>query len=256
MSARTRTLSQLRDGVADRGDIVISASGTRHTTALVNARLNRAIQRWLLMIAEAGDQTNLKTARTSTATSTTRDANNWAPYQYVAQPSNLLYLVGMDIWSNNTPIAMMPADELERDDAQLANMWWANGATGMPVFYRLGGINASGSSLIQVTPWADAVYTVDIRYIPAHVDLSQDSDTIDFIAGGEEWVINDAVLQSKVTDGISGTADLSVITGWNAKIEQELRFTLACRGVHRRQDTVSRREMLKRMSVGGWRIPG
>ncbi len=256
MSARTRTLLQLRTAVADRGDISIATSGVRHTTSLVNDRLNRAIQRWLLMIADAGDQTNLKTTRTATATSTTRDAANWAPYQYVAQPSGLLYLVGMDIWSNNTPIAMMKGDEMERNDAQLSNLWWSNGATGMPVFYRLGGINASGTSLIQISPWADAVYTVDVRYIPAHTDLSQDGDTIDFIAGGEEWVVNDAVMQSKITDGISGTADLSAIISWNREIEKDLRFTLACRGVHRKQDTVDRREMLKRMSVGGWRIPG
>lgn len=255
MSARTRTLLQLRDGVADRGDLVIAASGVRHTTTLVNARINRAIQRWLLMVAEAGDDTNLKTSRVSTATSTTRDANNWAPYQYIEAPTSCQLIRGMDVWSNNTPIPMMTCDEAERDDPQMAGLWWANGQTGMPVFYRQGGTNASSAAIIQIFPWANAVYTIDVRYIPAHVDLTSDSHTIDFIGGGEEWVINDAVMQSKMTDFVSGTADMSALMSWNKKIEDQLNFMLACRGVTRRQDTVGRRDMLRRMSVGGWRIP-
>lgn len=251
MAARTRTLQQLLDGVADRGDFTIAASG-RHTTTTVTARINRSIQRWLLMVCEAGDDTNLKTVRTATTVSTVRDTSNWAPNQYVAQPAGLLHIRGIDVWSNNTPIPMAPADESERDDAQLAAIWLGS-VTGMPVFYRIGGTNQAGANLIQIFPWADAVYTVDIRYIPAHVDLTTPAtDTIDFIAGGEEWVINDVVLQSKITDGL----DASMLVGWNAKIEKELFFMLACRGHSRREDTVGRREMLKRMAVGGWRIPG
>jgi hypothetical protein len=248
-------LLQLRTAVADRGDITIATSGVRHTTSLVNSRINRAIQRWFNMIAEAGDDTNLQSERNATQTSTTRDANNWAPYQYITLPTTAMLIRGIDIWDGNTPIPMMTADEAERDDAQLASLFAATQATGMPVFYRIGGINAAGASIIQIFPWADAVYTMDVRFIPALEDLSNDSDAVDFIAGGEEWVINDAVMQSKMTDGLSGTADMSTIVGWNEKIEKDLRFMLACRGTTRRQDTVGRREMLKRISVGGWRLP-
>lgn len=254
MSARTRTLLQLRDGVADRGDIVIGSSA-RHTTTTVNARINRAIQRWLLMVAEAGDDTNLVTSRTTTATSTTRDANNWAPNQYIAQPSNMLLLRGVDIYPRGVtgvPVSMLPADELERSDASLLASWIGGGTTGMPITYRLGGTNASNAYLIQIFPYADAAYTVDLRYIKTHTDLSGDSETIDFIAGGEEWVINDTVMQSKMTDGISSTADMSAIIGWNKKIEDELRFTLACRGTTRRQDTFGRRRAL--MAYAPWRV--
>lgn len=253
MSARTVTLSALRTAVSDRGDITISASG-RHTAARVNARINRAIQRWLLMMAESGDDTNLQVDRNLTQTSTTRDANNWAPYQYITLPAGAVFIRGIDVWSGTTPITMMTCDEAERNDGQLSTLFGGSGVTGMPVFYRIGGTNAAGANIIQIFPWADAVYTMDVRYIPAHEDLSGDNDAIDFIAGGDEWVVNDVVMQSKMNDGISGTADMSTIIGWNKEIEKDLRFMLACRGTTRRQDTSGRREMLKRLSVGSWRF--
>lgn len=254
MAARTRTLQQLRDGVADRGDIDVQTSGVRHTTALVDARINRAIQRWLLMVAESGDDTNLLTSRTTTSTGTTRDAANWAPNMYVAQPASCQLVRGLDIWNGSIPLAMMPIDELERDETQLASAWWATRTTGLPCFYRLGGKNANGDSLIQIFPWADGAYTVDIRYIPAHVDLVNGSDTIDFIGGGEEWVINDATIQSLLNDGLGGHPNIAQMRGDNAKLEEDLRFLLACRGGVRKVDTRGRRRLLQFLSHGPWRL--
>lgn len=255
MSVRTRTLQQLLDGVSDRADINIATSGVRHTQAKVTDRINRSVQRWLLMVAESGDDTNLKSSRTTTSTSTTRDSNNWAPNQYVALPSGAVLIRGMDVWVNATsPVAMLRVDELERNDAQMATTWWLSGGIGMPVFYRVGGINQAGSNLIQIFPWADAVYTIDIRYIPALTDLSGLSDTVDFICGGEEWVINDVAMQTLISDGLAGGAEMGAIAAMNRKLEDELKFTLACRGGLRKVDTRERRRYLQSLSGSPWRL--
>src|SRR5262245_61503453 len=99
MAGRSRTLQQLIDAVSDRADVVPAASGVRHTTAMVIDRINRAIQRWKLIVAEAGDDADLLTVRTTTNASSVRDAANWAPQQYLVQPTGLMHLRGIDIWA-------------------------------------------------------------------------------------------------------------------------------------------------------------
>lgn len=254
MAGRSRTLQNLLDGVSDRADVDIAVSGVRHTQAKVTDRINRAAERWLAMIAESGDDTNLKTTRTATAISSVRDANNWAPNQYVSMPSGAMLIRGIDIFTNNTPLAMLPVDELERNDTQLANSWWLNGGIGLPVLYRVGGTNGSGSNIIQIFPWADAVYTVDIRYIPNLVDLVNVSDTMDFISSGDMWVINEAAMETLLSDGLAGMPEYQTIQGKNREIEAELRFTLAKRGRIRKVDTIERRRTLLSLSQGPWRF--
>ncbi len=226
--ARTRTLTQLRDALADRADVSVAASGVRDTHTVVDARINRAIQRWKLMVAESGDDTFLLTSRTATSASTTRDAANWAPCMYIAQPTAMLFVRGIDIWDGETPIEMMAVDEAQRNVGH-ALQFDGSGGTGFPVFYRVGGTNNAGSQIIQLFPWADGAYTIDVRYIPAHVDLTTGSDTVDFIAGGEEWVVNDAAMQTLISDGLAGSAAFGACLQWNQKLEAELRFATACR---------------------------
>lgn len=258
MASRTRTLQQLLNGVADRADVNVAASGVRHTNALVTLRVNRSIQKWKKLLSEAGDDTNMLSTRTTTSTSTTRDANNWAPYQYVDQPSGCMVIRGMDVWSGNTPIAMMPIDELERNDASLFSSWWGTGSvqTGLPVFYRMGGTKAAGGQLIQIFPFADAAYTVDIRYIPAHTDLSDTSDlstAVEFICGGEDWVELDAAMETLRKDGLAGTHEYQTMAIDRRMVEREMAFTLAKRGHVRKLDTHARRRALQALAAGPWR---
>lgn len=254
MAARSRTLQQLIDAVSDRADVVPAASGVRHTIAIVTDRINRSIQRWKLMVAEAGDDADMLTVRTTTNASAVRDANNWAPQQYLLQPAGLMLLRGIDIWETGTrPVAMLPADELERDDAFRLREWWSNGGTGMPAFYRLGG-NAVAGGIIQIFPWADGTYTVDLRYTPAWVDVTNAATAIDFVLGGDEWVVNDAAIQTLIRDGQGGGAAAQSCRGWNQKLEQDMLFALARRSPVRKVDTRERRrELMWRAShsVGG-----
>lgn len=250
---RTRTLTQLRDGVADRADVSVAASGVRHTHTTVDARINRAIQRWLLLCAQAGDDTRMKVSATATATSATADANNWEPRQYVALPSDFMLLRGIDVFDGTERVEMMPVEELERNDTERFTWLYAD-STGFPVGYRIGGIRASDSAqIVQIFPRADAVYTVHIRYVPVHTDLTSGSDTVDFVAGGEEWVINDAAAQTLRADGMAASAEVAFMVQENARLERELRLLLASRGgsaARRKVDTRDRRRAL--LQRGRW----
>jgi hypothetical protein len=256
VASRTRTLQQLLDGVSDRADVVVDASaGTRHSNEKVTLRLNRAIQKWKTLLSKAGDDTNLKSSRLTTSTSATRDANNFAPYQYVVEPTGCMVIRGMDVWTGNTPIAMMPIDELERNDR--ATLWpWLGGSgaqTGMPVFYRIGGTRASdGANLIQIFPFADAVYTIDVRYVPAHVDLDDSSDlstAVEFVCGGEDWVELDAAMETLRNDGLAGTPEYASMSVDKRMVERDMAFTIAKRGPTRKVDTVARRRNLMSLAL-------
>lgn len=258
MSIRTRTLQQLLDDVADKADVNIAVSGVRETNAKVTRRLNQSIQDWKRLVAEAGDDTFLLTSRTTTATSTTRDAANWAPYQYIAQPTGMMLVRGIDVWSGQTPIAMLPIDELERNDAAPWAGWLGSGVvhTGMPVFYRVGGTNAAGSPIIQLFPYADAVYTVDVRYVPTHTDLDDvdDLDTaVEFICGGERWVVLDAAMETLRAGALAGTPEYADMRAERDRIKSEMAYTLACRGELRKTDTRERRRILQALASSPWR---
>ena len=247
MASRTRTLQQLLDGVADRADVAISASGVRHTNAKVTARVNRSIQKWKLLVASAGDDTNLLTVRKTTSASTTVDAANWAPNQYITQPDSMMLIRGLDVWISDSPFEMLPIDEMERNDT----------GTGTPVFYRIGGTNAAGAELIQLFPNADGIYSIDVRYIPAHVDLSATTDlstAVEFTCGGEDWVEIDSAMETLRNDGLSVTAEYQSMRVDRADVERRMAFTLACRGSIRKVDTRERRRMLQAIAVSPWRV--
>jgi hypothetical protein len=247
VASRTRTLQQLRDGVADRGDLNVADTGVRHTWAKVDARINTAIQRWLLMQYEAGDRTNVARVPVTTSVSSTRGASNWAPREYIALPSGYMVIDALDIYPNGNsqaPIAMMDVDSLERNDALAVGRWWSTGATGTPVFYRKAGTQA-GSELVLIYPWADAVYNVDIYAVPSHVDLDDAADSLDFVCGGEKWVVNQATMDSLDSDGLSGHAIMPRLMRECVELERELAFTMAKRGVARKIDTWAQRRSLR-----------
>lgn len=259
MSIRTRTLQQLIDAVAERCDVTTGVSGVRETHAKLTARINRSIQKWKLLAAQAGDDTELLTTRTTTSASTTRDAKNWAPNQYITLPTACMLIRGMDVWSGNMPIAMMEVSEAERNDATRFWTWDSPSATtGMPVFYRLGGTNNAAAQLIQLFPYADAVYTIDVRYIPAHTDLDSvdDLDTeIEFILGGEEWVELDAALETMRSASMADAAPgfFQSLRADREAVARKMAFSLASRNTVRKIDSFARRRELRALSRSGWR---
>lgn len=245
MSASVVTYAELEDAVKTRADIV-AGSGQRWTTAKLQSAIGRSLKKWAQLLVDAGDDTNLKIARVQTSPSSTISADGWAPRQYIAQPAGLFSVRGIDIYptGNDEPISMLTFDEAERNDRSLRGYWWNDVNTGMPRFYRLGGMDGS-ASLIQLYPWADGIYTCDIRYIPAlPTDLG--STSYDFVCGGEEFVILDAAMQILVPDGRAGTAEyIAGLREEREQVKQEVTAALSRRGSFRRRDTWLERRNLE-----------
>lgn len=254
MSAQVRTIGELLAQVARRADIKI-ASGLRHDEDTVIADLNRSIRRWKQMIAEAGDDADMVTTRVVTIPDATRGADNWAPNMYLPQPqppsAPMWRVRSMDIWPTSKRfISMMPADEGGRDFA--FDGWLAKPGTGLPVFYRLGG-QVVGAPIIQIFPWADAAYPVDIRYIPVWVDKTDLGDTVECLIGGDEWIVNDVAIQALLSDGQGAQGTMQQLVAWNQQIARDMQFAFARRSPVRKLDTRTERRLLAGLASPWWR---
>ncbi len=237
MAVGSYTFAELESMAADRADIIVSADG-RHTTAKMQVRFARSLKKWTLLTANAGDDTYLKIYRATTNPSATIGADTWAPRQYLDLPEACLLIRGVDIYrsANQRPISMVTFDEAERNDPTLRGFWWNDQNTGFPTRYRVGGLVADNDTVImQIHPWADAVYTVDIRYIP---DLQEVAIT-DFplINGGEEYILCDMAMACMETDGRAGTAEYAAIKLRRDEVEASTVAGLSRRASFHRRDT-------------------
>jgi hypothetical protein len=245
------TYTSLEAAVADRADIVVNTG--RHTTAKMQARIYRSIKKWELLLASAGDDTHLKIYRTTTDPDATLGPDNWSPRQYIVQPEGMLFVRGIDIYRSGRPYAMVTFSEAERGDPTLLGEWWAAPNVGMPTRYRLGGrLAATDQYLIQISPWADAPYTVDVRYIPAPPNPDSAGTSFDLVLGGESFVIADAALQCLTTDGRSGTPEFqALLMSERDACRDEALADLSRRGSYRKRDTWLERRRLR--MVSRWR---
>lgn len=245
MTVSSITYAALEASVADRADIVVSATG-RHTTAKMLDRITQSLKKWNLLLANAGDDTYLKVQRVTTDPSATIGAEGWAPRQYLLAPDSLLFLRGIDIYPSGSqrPISMIPFDEAGRNNPQIQHNWWLEGNTGLPTFYRQGGVVGT-ANLIQIHPWADGVYTCDIRYLPGFPPAGA-STSYDFILGGEEFVILDAAMKCLVPDGRAGTAEfMAGLREERDRVEADILVNLSRRSNFQRRDSWADRRALQ-----------
>src|ERR1700753_1863525 len=148
--ARNISLGSLRAAVVARADIVDGGTTGRHTTAQLNGYINDAIQEFRRLVTECGVSWFIKSLAVNTSTSSTPDAANWAPRDYLAMPSDFYHLSGIDITTGGTTAPMLDFIQLERDLFRLAPAWLSVGGSGMPILYKLGGYNAAGSLVAQI----------------------------------------------------------------------------------------------------------
>lgn len=251
MTASSVTYAELEEAVKTRADVVVGASA-RWTTAKLATIIGRSLKKWNQLLVDAGDDTNLKIHRTATNPDTTLSADNWSPNRWIDQPPALFAVRGIDIYlpGQDAPFSMLTFDEAERNDASLRGAWWRENNIGHPRFYRLGGADADAPdrSIIQIYPWADGIYTCDIRYLPATPPAV--GSTYEFICGGEEFVILDAAMQVLVPDGRAGTAEyIAGMREERDRVEQNCLMALGRRGSFRRRDTWLERRNAR---LAGW----
>lgn len=253
MTASSVTYAELEEAVRTRADIIVG-SGARWTTTKLQPVITRSLKKWAQLLVDAGDDTNLKIHRTQTNPSATLSADNWTPNRWIDQPVGMFAVRGIDIYlqGNTTPLSMQTFDEAERNDRSLRGAWWSEQNIGQPLFYRIGGTDddAPERNIIQIYPWADAVYTCDIRYIPAMPPVGAGT-SYDFVCGGEEFVILDAAMQLMVPDGKAGTAEyLAGMREERERVEQNILMALGRRASFRRHDSWLERRALRSTS---WR---
>lgn len=178
--ARTRTLGQLIDDardIADRG-----GATQRHTDARVTRYLNQAIQRWSLEVNYSGHSWTV-TAASGTTTSSTNE---------YALPSDFVQAYSVELIDDNVEYMLQPFERLERTDFEAHYLTIQE--QGRPIWFRLDGSN------ITLLPEPDAQYTYVIRYLAAPTDLAATADTLDGIAGWEDWVVHRAALAMLTKD--------------------------------------------------------
>ena len=238
--------------MADRADIVDGGTTGRHTTANINRRINQAVQAFRRMVTEAGADTYITQAPFTCSTSSTVDAANWAPRDYIALPSDFYHLKGIDISLNGTTVPMLDFDMLERNIFRQIPSWLSNSGVGMPVMYKLGGYNAAGSAVVKIIPSADTAYQGVIWYLPIAPELVNDSDTFDGIAGLEEWVVNRACMDTMLRDQASQPL-YAALAAENAKLEADYTFQIASSGppAHR-VDSQALRNYLAQVTRGNF----
>lgn len=251
MASVLRTLQNLRDGVAEVADVNVAASGVRHTNAVIDMRINRAWARWYTLLAEACDDSYLKRATLTTSPVATATGGAIESNRFVVLPDTALIVRSCDIYDNNIPITMLPVDLLERNDSATMMSRWQSGMVGLPTFYRLtsqtlGGSPTQPSSVLEIFPWANAAYRIDAWYVPGYSTLVNSTDQIECVSSGDEWIINDAAMQTLRNDGLADIPAFSALAAQNAKLEAEMRFSAACRANPRKFDTVALRNSLKR----------
>jgi hypothetical protein len=219
-----RTLAELRESFSDILDVGVATSGVRHTTAVVNRRINKSVRRWYSMCADAGDDTYLTRYPISTSTSTPRTISIGAQY---------LRIRGIELLRGNVPVALQPGDFAERMEHE--GSYVSTDVVGFPLYYKAG--PGTGTPTVRIFPAADAVYTGIANVIPLPPILSLDADDIEVFASGDEWIANDAVMQVLITDQLADTAAFAALAARNAEIKRDMMFVVGCRNPVKKIDS-------------------
>lgn len=183
--SRTATLLSLRTQVRQRADV--EQHTRRFTDAEITLYLNQSWAELYELIIGSGEEFYL-----SSTTTTTTSAIDTYPL-----PADFYRLTGVDVdVGGPQPIPIRRFTFRERSRYLYLDGW----SYGRPVSYRLWGGN------IKFTPVPGGAYRVTIWYYPAPVSMSGDSDTIDGVAGWEEFIVLDAAIKCLHKDGRDASA--------------------------------------------------
>ena len=255
---RTRTLAELRSDVADRADLTDGGSSGRYTSAKLNRYINQAIQRYQQLVTGAGGQDwyMKRSGATAIGSSQTRDSAGWAPNMYIALPSDFFDMIGLTVTISGTTMPMVPFERSERTLFREMPSYLTSKSMGQPVYYRIGGTNASGAHIAEIIPWSDgAGYEYEMFWTPVTADLVADADTFDGRAGFEEYVVYRAAMDALLFAGNTNTPLYQSLKQSADEIEAEMKFKFATmQGAGRRLDTETTRQRLSRWSRGDWWI--
>lgn len=173
--ARTRTLTQLRSEIRDRGDL----RSVRHTDDMLTRNVNQSIAELYDLLVSVSPDYFLSSDDISVSSGT-------ANYALV---SDFYKCVGVDVQDSSNWHSLRRFNFAERNQMQQGG-----GVEKTGTRYRVMGSN------LRLRPTPNWTGTVRLWYIPAPSVLSEDTDTFDGVSGWEEYVIVDCILKAKVRD--------------------------------------------------------
>jgi len=214
--ARTRDLEHLRDDVRDRADLPpSSANNARWSDERLTRYINQAAQRYVVMACEAGHERWLKRTTRTTSVSSTAVASGWAPRDLLFLPDDFYQLRGIDITAAGSTASMMPFEREERNlfqDYPAWWTWWTNGGTGVPIFYRLGGMSGETSTVTAEFTNPDWVDPANVTIEVSTTSWMTVSDEVT-IEGGGRYEVSAIVDETHVTlvEASPGSAPAAVV---------------------------------------------
>lgn len=187
--ARTVTLGQLRDDVADLADILGAVGALqRYTPTRLNRRINQSIQRFRENLSTEGSTHFL----TSTSGNFSVGATSPYPFQTLdlsAVSPSIVRVAGIDVEYNNRVYTLKHVPFNDRD--QFGGPLNTDFPTSWAQFQ---------TDKLAILPPPDGQYGYVVWYLPVLADLSSDSDTFNGVAGWEEFIVWDVLLYVIIKD--------------------------------------------------------
>lgn len=231
--ARTRTVLELEGIIRDLADCE-PAPGTRHTSTMIRTHMNASWQALRAMVSDKGDPIYVRNVTVSTGVG----PDTGKAYGLLAMPVSAVRIQAIDLVVSGTHIReLKPASFNDR------NVLFNSGIrTGVPERFSLFDIGAeSGASVgngwIGLFPAPNAVFAVNIYYLPAWTDITNDGYVFHGLEGWDDWVAQDVVMKLTEKDNdMQACAQIAAAM----KAEAEKRVLAACNNMQRVAPAVGR----------------
>lgn len=210
--ARTVALSVLRGRVRESGDFGPDTTTGRYPNARINKELNASWARARELANLEGDG-QMYLTQTSPTTMTSGAINASSSFGSVPWPASAVSVHGIDVVRAANDIYSLTIVPFG-DRNTFRDMY--GGVTGPPQgFFVLTVGTESGATVsagsIGIVPAPDRGYSYTIWYLPVWVDLTQDTDVFNGIAGHEDWAMWDTIIKITAGDNNAlGTYNIAV----------------------------------------------
>ena len=192
--AMIRELSELVAEVRELANI--EGMTVKWTDAKIKRRLNLAFADFREMISDHGHPYYFR--QQSLTCSVPSSPTDIATVE-LTLPADCVRVYYLDLVEAGTYYPLAPLQPTERDSFYLQQL-------GKPTHYRIGNSNSAPSQGninrgVRLFPRPAQAYTIYCWYLPAHVELSSDTDQIDGVQGWDKWILYETVCQILQAEG-------------------------------------------------------
>lgn len=189
MAARARSLLALRGAVRKR--CLIEAELDLFPDALLTEWINESIQDCRLELSN----NDVEFFMVPVSGTLTAGVVSGMAHGSMPMPEEAFAVYGLQLLVDGEIINVLPGSFQERNDYQSGTT-----KTGVPAIFHITSVGIEsdanvGDGTIILSPAPDSAYPYTLWYLPAWVDLIDDTDVFNGIAGCEQWVIWDVCVK-------------------------------------------------------------